>query len=74
MELNRNDQDTALKYKGPYQITNAEINERERIQENMQYVRELVRQKSEKLGRPLFAKVVTLGCQMNITFYKKYKG
>lgn len=74
MESSRNDQDTALRYKGPYQITNTEINERERIQENIQYVRELVRQKSEKLGRPLFAKVVTLGCQMNAHDSEKLEG
>lgn len=74
MESSRNDQDTALRYKGPYQITNTEINERERIQENIQYVRELVRQKSKKLGRPLFAKVVTLGCQMNAHDSEKLEG
>ena len=74
MESSRNDQDTALRYRGPYQITNTEINERERIQENIQYVRELVRQKSKKLGRPLFAKVVTLGCQMNAHDSEKLEG
>ena len=74
MESSRNDQDTTLRYKGPYQITNTEINERERIQENIQYVRELVRQKSKKLGRPLFAKVVTLGCQMNAHDSEKLEG